>query len=112
MVDGILLEVVDSAGVVDTRVDGPYHTLTLNWMKNIICPIVKGRCELPSFELPGRQGLWVGTVSHSTFDSMKLELKVGSFLHDPLSCHVSAFPSACWPTGCEVVRLELIVCFC
>ncbi|KAH8944975.1 hypothetical protein BDL97_12G015300 [Sphagnum fallax] len=75
-VDGILLEVVDSAGVVDTRVDGPYHTLTLNWMKNIICPIVKGRCELPSFELPGRQGLWVGTVSHSTFDSMKLELKL------------------------------------
>lgn len=33
------------------------------------------------------------------------------FLHDPLSCHVSAFASAGWPTACEVMRLELKVCF-
>ena len=70
------MEVLDANGIVDPTADGPYHSLTIDWMPNVICPIKKGRCELPDIRLPRLKGQWCGQIYHTVQKSLKLELKV------------------------------------
>jgi len=74
--EGVVVEVLSEDGSLDTTMDGPFHTLMLGWMKNVTCPVIKGRCELPSFPLPSMHGPWCGQIRHTSYENLKVDLQV------------------------------------
>jgi len=82
------VEVLGEDGLLDTTMDGPFHSLMLGWMKNVTCPVIKGRCELPNFPLPSMHGPWCGQICHTSYKNLKVDLQVST---RPTSIHVMLY---------------------